>query len=346
MSSTVSTPRIATLQPAWAIPGGRVSIVGRGFSLGGPTLPGVRVGGTPARVVCASTDRIDIIVPRCEGGRQPVRVDGTPGETPYLEIGTRIATGLHLVDSPAFAPDGTLYVTYSGSRDQRTPVSVYRIPPGGIAEPFSSVANPTSLAVDGRSRVFVSSRFEGTVYRLEPDGTPVVVATDLGVPCGLAVDELGTVFVGDRSGAVLRIRPGGEVHAVATLPASVAAFHLALGPDGSLYVTGPTLSSHDNLYRITEDGEISELASGFGRPQGLAFDSRGTLFAIEALAGVSGMHRIAADGRRELVLAGANLIGVAFDPTGGLVVATSDSVFRFDVGLRGVVPAPSDTEPA
>lgn len=323
-----------------------MSIVGRGFPIDGPRLPSVSIGDTPARAVRASSDRIDIVVPPSEGGRLIVHVDGVAGATAHLDVGARIANGLHLVDSPAFAPDGALYVTYSGSRDQRTPVSVYRIPPRGIAEAFSSVANPTSLAVDGRGRVFVSSRFEGTVYRLESDGAPVVVATDLGVPCGLAVADDGTVFVGDRSGTLLRVGPAGDVRTVATLPVSVAAFHLALGPDRCVYVTGPTLSSHDVLYRVDDEGKVERMASGFGRPQGLAFDSRGTLYAVEALAGASGMYRVTADGRRELVLAGANLIGVAFDPTGGLVVATSDSVFRFDVGLRGVTSAASDPSPS
>ena len=36
----------------------------------------------------------------------------------------------------------------------------------------------------------------------------------------------------------------------------VTAFHLALGPDG-LYVTGPTLSTFDVIYRVTFSGDVS-----------------------------------------------------------------------------------------
>src|SRR5581483_4263312 len=99
------------------------------------------------------------------------------------------------------------------------------------------------------------------------------------------------LFVGDRSGTIFRVDPAGRATTFATLPSSVAAFHLAMGPDGALYVTGPTLSSYDALYRIDHDGVVTTTYTGFGRPQGLAFDRHGTLFVVEALAGSSGVYR-------------------------------------------------------
>ena len=54
--------------------------------------------------------------------------------------------------------------------------------------------------------------------------------------------------------------------------------------------------------------------SGFGRPQGLAFDSQGALYVVEALAGWSGLYRLRPDGTAELVVAGPSLVGVAFNP--------------------------------
>ena len=277
-----------------------------------------------------------------EGGRQPIRVEGLGGTTAFIEVGRSVATGVHQVDSPAFASDGTLYVTYSGSRDERVPISIYRIPHGGVAEPFASVTNPTSLAVDSRGRVFVSSRFEGVVYRIDADGTAVVLASELGVPCGLAIDDDGTLFVGDRSGTLFRVGAGGQVEPFASLPASVAAFHLALGVDDHLYVTAPTLSTCDVVYRVDREGRVETVASGFGRPQGLGFDGQGQLFVVEALAGASGVYRLRADRRRELVVAGGNLVGVAVDPTGGLIVASSDTVYRLEVPLRGAARGRAD----
>ena len=65
--------------------------------------------------------------------------------------------------------------------------------------------------------------------------------------------------------------PDRRVETFATLPASVAAFHLAFGPDGCLDVAAPTLATHDPIYRITPDRLVDSVYEGFGRPQGLAF---------------------------------------------------------------------------
>jgi sugar lactone lactonase YvrE len=189
------------------------------------------------------------------------------------------------------------------------------------------------MAVDPEGRLYVSSRFEGTVYRVAQDGTLTAFASDLGVACGLAFAPDGTLYVGDRSGTIFRVDGDGRATTLATLPASVAAFHLALAPDGALYVTAPTLASYDNLYRVTPDGLVTERNVHFGRPQGLAFDTNGSLFVVEALAGASGLYRVPGEGPPELVLAGPGLIGVAFSPSGGVVVCTSDTAYR----LAGLV---------
>src|SRR6185295_18357727 len=106
------------------------------------------------------------------------------------------------------------------------------------------------------------------------------------------------------------------------------AFHLAFGPDQALYVSGPTLSSYDELYRIAPDGAITTAFARFGRPQGLAFDRSGTLFVVEALAGASGLYRVPSGGTPELVLSGPGLVGVAFDAAGTMVVASNDTTYR------------------
>ena len=98
------------------------------------------------------------------------------------------------------------------------------------------------MAIDADGRIYMSSRFEGTVYRLMPDGSVEPFATDLGVACGLAFSWDGTLFVGDRSGTIFSVDRNGRATAFASLPPSVAAFHLAVGPERALYVTGPTLS--------------------------------------------------------------------------------------------------------
>jgi len=279
-----------------------------------------------------------VIVPSgLEGGQAPIRIAGVPGETAFVNVAAPFATGLHQVDNPVFDRDGNLYVTYSGTRGQQVPVSIFRVRPNGTRETFSSgIVNPTSMAIDSSGQLYVSSRFEGIVYRVASDGSAEPFASDLGVACGLAFSpdrQGGALFVGDRSGTIFKVDRSGHATTFASLPASVAAFHLAFGPageNGALYVTGPTLSPYDALYRVDANGTVTRNYEGFGRPQGLAFDPQGRLHVVEALAGMSGLYRIAANGTPEQVLAGPGLVGVAFTLDGGIVVTSNDTAYRLN----------------
>lgn len=339
--------RITAVSPLWAVEGGRVTISGSGFGLE-PQPPEVRLGGVRATVAHASRQSLTIIVPPgLDGGHTPVRIDSAPGETAFVEIGAPIATGVHQVDSPAFDLEGNLYVTFSGARGQETPVSIYVVRRDGSREPFVvGLPNPTSMAIDPRGRLHVSSRFGGSVHVVASDGSVSTVATDLGVACGIAFNRDGDLFVGDRSGSILRVRDG-QASVFATIPSSVAAFHLAFGPDGWLYVTAPTLSSRDAVYRVAPEGAIETFCDGLGRPQGLAFDSDGHLYVVDAVAGSSAVYRLRTDRPeiKDCVLSGGALLGLAFDPLGGLVVSSSETVYRLDVGLKGVLPIQAAVSP-
>lgn len=328
---------LTAIQPLWAVEGGRVTLHGSGFPIDQPQLPEIRIGDIPARAVYASSSAVTVLVPQgLDGGRTTVRVEGVAGETAFLEVGSTCATGLHQVDNPVFDREGNLYVTYSGSRGQEVPVSIFRVSRSGRRESFvSGIVNPTSMAFDAEGNLYVSSRFEGAVYRVRPDGTHTAVASDLGIACGLAFGRDGVLYVGDRSGTLFSVQPDGTTANVATLPSSVAAFHLAMGPDDALYVTAPTLDPYDYVYRVNpRDGRVDRIYAGFGRPQGLAFDSQGSLYVVEALAGWSGLYRLRSEGKAELVLAGQSLVGVAFDPGGGLVVSSNDTAYRLQVAIR------------
>ena len=340
MSPVSSLPRIAAVHPLWAVEGGRVVLSGDGFQVDPPAS--VRIGGQPALATRVSSQSIALIVPGgLEAGRTPIRIDGVPGETAYIDVAIPLATGLHLVDSPAFDRQGNLFVTFSGSRGQQAPISLFVVRPDGTREPFAGdVPNPTSMAFDREGRLYVSSRFDGSVHRITADGVVTTFATDLGVASGIAFGPDDALYVGDRSGSILRVTDGAAT-VLASLPPSVAAFHLAFGPDGRLYVTAPTLSPHDPVYRISLDGDVEIFTEGFGRPQGLAFDDRGYLYVVDALAGWSAVYRLRIDqpDARERVIDGGDLIGLAFDPRGGLVLVSQSTAYRLDVPVRGLLPA-------
>ena len=319
---------IRSITPSRVVVGGRLVLHGDGFSP--EDGPRVRIADQPAPVLFASSRRVIVAVPaQVEGGLVSVTVDDEPAGA-EVEVGSIWATGLHQVDNPVFNNAGELFVTYSGSRGQEAPISIFRVTRDGTREPFASgIVNATSLAFGPDGDLYVSSRFEGTVYRVRPDGTHQVAATDLGVACGIAFDTMGTMYVGDRTGTVFRVRDG-HATAFATLAPSVAAFHLAMSPDGELFVCAPTLGSYDYVYRINRNGEIRTVPTALGRPQGVAFSPDGVLHVVDALAGASAVYRFPdLDGPPELVVSGPSLVGVAFGPDGELAVTSNDTAYRF-----------------
>ena len=327
----MSRAEIQGIEPTAVTSGGRLVVRGTGFAVHPGHVPQVTLGGEPARVVRASSRVVVVeVAGDTPGGQQALAIEGLEGSTPYVTVGTVVATGVHQVDSPAYDAEGRLHATLSGQRGQEPPVSVFRIGVDGAREPLvTGLGNATSLAFGPDGHLYVSSRFEGTVSRVKPDGEVEKFAENLGVAFGLAFTHDGDLLVGDRSGTIHRVDRHGRHRPLATIPSSVAAFHLAVAPDDTLIVAAPTLNSSDVLYRVSPDGEVSRWIDGFGRPQGIAFDTHGVLHVVDALAGDSVVYRIAPDGSKTVVVSGAGLLGIAFDPTDGVMtVCTDDTIYR------------------
>ena len=96
------------------------------------------------------------------------------------------------------------------------------------------------------------------------------------------------------------------------------------------------------MYRINPDAKVEVFSTGFGRPQGLAFDVDGNLYVTEALVGDSGVYRITQDGKRSCFVSGPPLAGLAFDGKGGLALAGTSEIYHLEVNTRGTLPAAED----
>jgi sugar lactone lactonase YvrE len=195
--------------------------------------------------------------------------------------------------------------------------------------------NATSMAFDRDGMLYISSRHDGIVYQANAAGDLSVYVEGMGVATGLAFDQEGNLYVGDRSGTIFKISPDRQIFVFTTLEASISAYHLAFGPDEHLYVTGPTTSSFDSIYRVSSAGDVEIFYRGLGRPQGLAFDAQGNLYVAASCGGRKGVVRIDPDRRVELFLSGPNIVGLAFTPSRSLMVATNSALFRVDVDIAG-----------
>src|SRR5438128_1248949 len=112
----MSPLQISSVHPRRAIPGGRITLVGEGFPVDGPSLPQVSVSGHDARVVFASPRRLSFLVPGgvVTSGPAAIRVDDAAHGRVVVDIAAPVATGLHQVDNPAIDQVGNVYLTYSG----------------------------------------------------------------------------------------------------------------------------------------------------------------------------------------------------------------------------------------
>ncbi|MGD0303016.1 MAG: gluconolaconase, partial [Bryobacteraceae bacterium] len=162
-----------------------------------------------------------------------------------------------------------------------------------------------------------------------------VYVEGMGVATGIAFDQDENLYVGDRGGTIFKISRSRQIYVFATLEASIAAYHLAFGTDNHLYVTGPTTSSFDSVYRISPAGEVETFYRGLGRPQGIAFDVEGRLYVAGSLGGRRGVVRFDQKRNPELFLSGPGIVGLAFTPSRALLVTTNSALFRADVGISG-----------
>jgi sugar lactone lactonase YvrE len=334
----LSAPRIDDIVPAAALPLGEVELIGAHLGPNGFGPPVVVVDGQLAHVLMSRPQRLTLRVPEeADTGIVEVRnASGGVGTSP-LRVARQLSDGLHPVTSPAVSRSGMIYATISGPRGKMTPVSVVRVSPDGRGTPFvTGILNATGLAFNPDGDLFVTSRAEGTVYRIDDAGESTIYAEGMGVATGAAFDSEGNLFVGDRSGTIFKIDPQQRIFVYATMEPSVAAYHLAVNAEGVLFVTGPSLSSHDAIWAIEREGQARPWYRGLGRPQGLALDREGNVYVAACLHGQRGLVRITPQGEARLAVAGANLIGVAFSPLGTTILATNEAVYSVDLGVEGI----------
>jgi len=335
-------PHIESVSPALALAGGEVRIAGSGLRPQQLQRPRVQFGEVEGGVVVSSSSFLVARVPfGATSGPVVVTTDGHSSNPQTVSVAVPIAENLHPVTNPALDAEGNIYVTFSGSRGQKVPVAIFKIDTNYTVKPFvTEMMNATSIAFDRDGQMYVSSRMDGAVYRVTPNGAMTTYAEGMGVATGIAFDRNQNLYVGDRSGTIFKIGRDQQVFVFATLEPSDSAYHLAFGPQGDLFVTGPTTSSFDCVHQIDPHGTVNTFYRGLGRPQGLAFDAAGNLYVAASLSGRRGIVKITPEGKANLEVAGHGLVGLAFAPGRSVILATTDAVHHLSWNIEGLAPLP------
>ena len=334
------------------MPGGEIEIHGTHLGAQQQEIPHATVGDTPAPISLARDSRATVRIPEGSiSGDLVLHRNGNASNPLFARIAVPMAENLHPVANPAVDADGRVFATFSGSRGQEVPVSIFAIDRDFQIRPFvRELLNPTGLAFDREGFLYASSRADGAVYRIAPNGDFSTYAEGLGIATGIAFDAVGDLYVGDRSGTIFKIaaptpdaEPSSEsapadpknIFVFATLEPSMAAYHLAFNASGTLFVTGPTTSSNQAIHAIAPDGTTSVFYQGLGKAQGMAFDVDDNLYVAASLHGQRGIIRITPDREASVAVSGSNLVGLAFLEDGCAALATRDGLYHVALDIEG-----------
>jgi sugar lactone lactonase YvrE len=331
-------PHIEAVAPAFALPGGEVRISGKSLRPHELRRPSVRFGEIEGSVLISSDDFLVARVPdEAQSGPIVVGTNGQLSNSRSIKVAVPVADNLHPVTNPAIDREGNIFVTFSGSRGQKVPVSIFKIDTNYAMKPFlSDMMNATSIAFDRAGEMYVSSRNDEAVYKVAPNGTMSTYAEGMGVATGIAFDREENLYVGDRNGTIFKISRDRQIFVFATLEPSVSAYHLAFGPQGDLFITGPSTSSFDCVHKVDPHGTVSVFYRGLGRPQGLALDIEGNIYVAASLGGKRGIVKITPQAKASLEVSGQGLVGLAFAPGKSAVLATNSAVHHISWGIQGL----------
>jgi sugar lactone lactonase YvrE len=331
-------PHIEAVAPNFALPGGEIRIIGKSLRPHELRRPSVRFGEIEGSVLISSDEFVVARVPEtAASGPVVIAANGQVSNAHHIKVAVPVVDNLHPVTNPALDREGNIYVTFSGPRGQKVPVSIFKIDTSYAVKPFlSDLMNATAIAFDRAGEMYVSSRHDEAVYKVAPNGTMSTYAEGMGIATGIAFDRDENLYVGDRSGTIFKIARDRQIFVFATLEPSVSAYHIAFGPEGDMFVTGPSTSSFDCVYKVDPHGTVSVFYRGLGRPQGLALDVEANIYVAASLGGKRGIVKITPQGKANLEVSGQGLVGLAFAPDKSAILATNSAVHHISWNIQGL----------
>lgn len=191
---------------------------------------------------------------------------------------------------------------------------------------LSGVGRPDDLAFDRQGHLLFSDFYNGTISRLNTDGSVTMVVTGLAGPEGLVVLSNGTMIIAEQhTNRILTLAPGGKsLTVLRTIPGTPGTAPCKDGIDGiALDATTNTLIVPDsptgNVYRLSLDGKkLTLITSGIVRPVGAVVDAQGTIYVADECGGA--VVRITPDGRSTRITGFGKPDDVALDHHGNLLL--------------------------
>ena len=216
---------------------------------------------------------------------------------------------------------------------------------------------PDDLVFDREGHLLFSNPHNGTINRLNSDGSVTVLLHNIAAPEGLVVLADGTLVIAEQgTDRILTLGPGATTPRVLRqLPGIPSTALCKDGVDGIAFdATTNTLIIPDSpggdVYRLSLDGKtLTLLASGIVRPVGAAVDAKGNIYVTDECGGA--LWRITPAGQKTHFGNFGMLDDVSIDNNGNLLVTDLDptihALIRFDpiTGERETLASKGYIEP-
>lgn len=222
---------------------------------------------------------------------------------------------------------------------------------------LASGNRPDDLVFDRSGHLLFSNPHNGTVNRLNADGSVTVLLRNIAAPEGLVVLANGTLVIAEQgTDRILTLGPGALAPKVLRqLPGIPSTAHCKDGVDGIAFdATTNTLiipdSPSGDVYRLSLDGKtLTLLATGIVRPVGAAVDAKGNIYVTDECGGA--LWRITRGGQKTHFGNFGMLDDVSIDNNGNILVTDLDpaihALIRFNpvTGERKILASKGYIEP-
>jgi sugar lactone lactonase YvrE len=190
--------------------------------------------------------------------------------------------------TPVLSPMTTATPTVSTTP---TPTSTPKPPPAHYTSHLilRGIGRPDDLAFDQQGRLLFSDEIDGTISRLNADGSVTELLVDRAGLEGLVVKQDGTIIFAEQdTNRIVSLAPGASTPSVLrVLPGTPSNALCKHGVDGIAFdPTTDTLIVPDSptgdVYRMSLDGKtLTLLASGIVRPVGAGVDGQGNIYIAD-----------------------------------------------------------------
>ncbi len=191
---------------------------------------------------------------------------------------------------------------------------------------LSGVGRPDDLAFDPQGHLLFSDFYNGTISRLNANGSVTRIVTGLAGPEGIVVLSDGTMIIAEqRTNRILALAPAAKsLTVLRALPGTPGTAPCKDGVDSiALDATTNTLIVPDsptgNVYRMSLDGkQLTLITAGIVRPVGAVVDAQGTIYVADECGGA--VVRITPDGKSTRIGGFGKPDDVVFDHYGNLLL--------------------------